>query len=228
MSLIILPTTKPVSGVADLVVGQKAFGGVYAGRMDIDGILYALFAGPTTSQSTAYNLKTSNTTDGVAATNTYDGWTINALLNDAAHPAIQYARGLTIEGYNDWYIPSRDELELAMRSLASYAFSRTATTRAATNPGDTAGDKSGVNRRSSPARAGYATDFKDLTAASLVPYTGSIYISCTEVTGSPANMWVQNATNVNFQRGEQRTGSGKTGLAGSGIWTTNVVRRMKV
>ena len=35
------------------------------------------------------------------------------------YPAAHWARALVINGYSDWYIPARDELELAWRNLKS-------------------------------------------------------------------------------------------------------------
>ena len=35
----------------------------------------------------------------------------------AQYPAAHWARALVINGYSDWYIPARDELELAWRNL---------------------------------------------------------------------------------------------------------------
>lgn len=50
-----------------------------------------------------------------------EGWlsTTAMYLGDtsAIYPAAHWARGLSINGYTDWYIPARDELELCWRNL---------------------------------------------------------------------------------------------------------------
>ncbi|MFO7628439.1 MAG: hypothetical protein R6W06_02775, partial [Prochlorococcaceae cyanobacterium] len=46
---------------------------------------------------------------------TYDGLANSNAANDASHPASQWARALTLGGYNDWYVPALYELEILYR-----------------------------------------------------------------------------------------------------------------
>lgn len=83
----------------------------------------------------------------------------------AMYPLAHWARGLTIGGYTDWYIPARDELELLPRTFAFiiwYAGSGARANAAIHNYtrngayGDVAGDAHGSNRNSAPPGTAYA------------------------------------------------------------------------
>lgn len=111
------------TGGGDILVPGTPFGGgYYAGRISIDGEIYALVVAPASvgGQTTSgLRWKTSNTgTSGTFSLN--DGW-VNTQSMVAAgislHPAAQFCKNLTIGGYNDWYLPSVNELEVAYRNL---------------------------------------------------------------------------------------------------------------
>jgi hypothetical protein len=38
-------------------------------------------------------------------------------MNNASHPAAQFCEGLTIGGFNDWYMPAKNELEVCYYNL---------------------------------------------------------------------------------------------------------------
>ena len=46
---------------------------------------------------------------------TFDGYANSEAAKDATHPANQWARGLSIGGYSDWYVPAELELEILFR-----------------------------------------------------------------------------------------------------------------
>lgn len=52
-----------------------------------------------------------------SATSVYNGAANSAALNSASYPAVQYCKGLTINGYTDWYLPARAELDIAYHNL---------------------------------------------------------------------------------------------------------------
>lgn len=63
-------------------------------------------------EATAMPTATQTLTEGWEATNA-----MLAAGTAAQYPAAHWARALVINGYSDWYIPARDELELAWRNL---------------------------------------------------------------------------------------------------------------
>lgn len=102
------------------VIGMEFGGGYYAGSFRIDDKVYALICSPAEGHSTTNLLwKTANTlTSGAISTN--DGWqnTLDMIAAGAAtHPAANFCRNLNINGYDDWYLPSIDELEMLYRAF---------------------------------------------------------------------------------------------------------------
>ena len=63
--------------------------------------------------------------DGLANTNA---------MAEAGSPLAQWARGLRIDGHDDWYLPSRDELELMYRNLKPTTQENDCTFRDGDNP----------------------------------------------------------------------------------------------
>ena len=102
--------------------GAPFGGGYYAGRINVGGQIYALVVAPKALGGEApgtLTWKTSQTTTA-GTTSTNDGWTnTNAMAaaGIANHPAGQFCRGLSIGGFNDWYLPAKDELEILYRNF---------------------------------------------------------------------------------------------------------------
>lgn len=104
------------------IPGTPFGGGYYAGRIRVGTQDYALVIAPKSLGGEApgqLRWKTSNTTTtGTSSVN--DGWANTqamAIAGLANHPAAQFCRSLTIGGYNDWYLPARDELEILYRNF---------------------------------------------------------------------------------------------------------------
>lgn len=99
--------------------GTPFGGGYYAGRIQVDGQVYALVVAPKAQggeSSTALQWRTINTpTSGTSSRNNGRANTNNML--NADHPAAQFCNSLSINGYDDWYLPARDELEILYRYL---------------------------------------------------------------------------------------------------------------
>ena len=113
--------------VAGLAIGDAYEGGFFAGYIShtSNGVAtHALIVAPaaTGATGTGYTLttmkqwKTSNTTTS-GTTSTFNGAVNSAAMNDANHPAAQFCEGLSIGGFTDWYMPARDELEIAYYNL---------------------------------------------------------------------------------------------------------------
>lgn len=97
-------------------IGAALEGGFYADRLQIDGQQYALIVAPkaegeTTGKWGEYGA------DVPGARNYNDGHANTIAMAEAGSALAQWALGLNIGGYADWYIPSRDELEILYRNL---------------------------------------------------------------------------------------------------------------
>jgi hypothetical protein len=92
-----------------LNIGDAYQGGYYSGKYSLGGTTYYLIVAPiATGQS---NKQFSiNTTSGTGGNNNEDGYTNSNNMNNSNFPAAQWARGLNIGGYTDWYMPSQNEL----------------------------------------------------------------------------------------------------------------------
>lgn len=107
--------------VADLpAIGAVFEGGYYAGLIShtANGVAtHALIISPKASGS-ALNLawKTANTSSA-GTTSVFDGWANSEAMNNTSHPAAQFCRGLSIAGYDDWYLPATQEWDILWRAF---------------------------------------------------------------------------------------------------------------
>ena len=91
--------------------GSPLGGGFFGGEIIINGERFALVVAPKAEgekMELQYKQKDRNTADGTHIEN--QGLVNSDLINDVNHPAAQFCRGLQIGGFDDWYLPSRDEL----------------------------------------------------------------------------------------------------------------------
>lgn len=152
-------------------IGQSYGGGFYAGNIVSGGVTYYLIVAPKSSGESAQFWKTSNDAGPSATITLNNGPAASASMNSAAYPAAQFCEGLTIGGYTDWYLPSRDELELIYRNLKpstaqNATASRTKSSYTYPEGDDVAGDTMGRNRNSSPAGSAYTTTVPARTSVS--------------------------------------------------------------
>lgn len=145
-------STNSITAVADATptIGSSYGGGYFGGQINDGGSIYDLIVAPRATGQyagggsggtpTGVVYKTSQSADVPSATfqNEVYGYGATTAGNDAAHPAFQFARSLSIGGFSDWYIPAKNELEILYYNL-----------KPNTTPNDTSG---GTNPNAVPAR----------------------------------------------------------------------------
>ncbi|MDD2742321.1 MAG: hypothetical protein PHV02_08610 [Rhodocyclaceae bacterium] len=156
-------------------------------------------------------LKNANDAFPAACQTLTEGWLATEAMkiagNSSVYPAAWWARGLSIGGKTDWYVPARDELELAWRNLkpttgANYTAANRPTGQSFSyanngSVGDTA-NTHGTNNNSSPVGAAYTSGSPAQTTvtsfqtggAEAFEYGAAYYWSCSEY--SATNAWLQN------------------------------------
>jgi hypothetical protein len=100
-------------------IGDPYGGGFFAGQISVNGdgvATHNLVIGPKASAEATRAWKTSNTST-TGTSSTIDGPANTNAMNDAAHPAALFCKGLTVGGFSDWYLPAKDELEIIYYNL---------------------------------------------------------------------------------------------------------------
>ena len=173
------------------VIGQVYGGGYYAGQISVNGdgiATHYLVVAPKAVGEGQFQWKTANTsTTGTGSV--INGPTNSANMNNASHPAAQFCESLSINGYGDWYMPAKNELEVLYYNL---------------KPGTQLNDTStGSNLNAIPSRpSNYTTGVPGQTGISLFQTGNSqafelqFYWASTEF--SSTNGWIQS-----FDTGQQ-------------------------
>ena len=152
-------------------------------------------------ENAAIAIKNSNTALPTACQTLTEGFAATKAMHSAdtstVYPAAHWARNLNINGFADWYIPARDELELCWRSLKPANNNNYVTADRATGAsfnyanngsyGDTA-NTHGLNNNSAPAGAAYTASVPGQTAATAFRTGGAeayefgsaVYVSSSE------------------------------------------------
>jgi hypothetical protein len=97
--------------------GTQFQGGFYAGRFRIGQNHFALVVSPRTAGDRAPGVWSSDYTKMSGTGSFSDGLANTRAMAEAKLELAQWALGLSIDGYADWYLPSRDELEICYRHL---------------------------------------------------------------------------------------------------------------
>ena len=155
------------------VPGTPYVGGYYAGQIVIDGKTYALVVSPKAEgqkSNVIWKKDWTKATPGTQSLN--DGFANSEAMNDDGHPAAQFCRGLTIGGFTDWYLPSRDELEVLYRNLKPTTYENYTSDSRLEDWGVEPGDYNGVdengnghNASSEPLGAAYSEEVPAQTIA---------------------------------------------------------------
>jgi hypothetical protein len=214
------------------VIGQAYGGGYYAGQIVQGGTTYYLIVAPKSSgQATNRMWDQFNSFNGPSASQTLNnGPAASASMNSSQYPAAFFCEGLTIGGYTDWYMPSRDELEVCYRNLKPGTSENSTSTRtksSITYPegNDVSGNTMGVNLNSNPTRSAYTSSVPSQTSVTLFQSGGteafntfidSVYWSSSDASESRA--WYQN-----FNAGNQGMNINK-----NNGFTVRAVRRIAV
>ena len=103
-------TATTVAAFGPTVLGQSYCGGFYLGTICAASTCYYLIVAPNATGCACCQWKTTNTsTSGTASL--VDGYSnTRPALANATHPAGNWTATRTINGFSDWYLPAKDEL----------------------------------------------------------------------------------------------------------------------
>lgn len=108
-----MPMTRggfdPSTPLGTFIEGGYFLGTIVDPDDGVGGLEYALIVAPFASgYSSSEQWKTTETPDAGADSAT-NGFANSEDINDSAHPAAFFCRGLSINGFTDWYLPALDE-----------------------------------------------------------------------------------------------------------------------
>ncbi|WGG48946.1 DUF1566 domain-containing protein [Rugamonas sp. DEMB1] len=173
---------SPEASQALPAIGAPFAGGYYAGQIRVGDTVYGLVVAGIAGQLRAAWNTTTRSVPG--AESLADGLANTQAMAAAGSELAQAALALTIDGFADWYVPARDELELVYRHFKP-------TTEANW-------DGEGANESSVPAGASYTEELPEQTAVELFrqgaaeALEAAWYWSSTQYAGFPYYAWSQN------------------------------------
>lgn len=191
--------------------GAAFEGGFYAGRIRIDDTDYALIVAPN-GDGDANNVEWNRSLKNVKGALSFcDGAANTKAMAKAGSHLAKWAIGLRIGGFDDWYLPSQDELEVCYRNL---------------KPGNGTNSlygRSGINLSAVPPTRPYTAGDPKQTKAKVFRTGGNQafvegwYWTSTQRAASSVYAWVQNFG-----------GGGQAGYLKSSLNRARAVRRIKI
>lgn len=164
-------------------VGQRVPGGYFAGINRIENHCYAIIASLKTTET---NLPVKCIESRTPNTHSVsDGFSNTLAMNNFEHPAARYCLNLDLDACNDFYLPSRDELELCYRNLKPVNYRNAV---CSTNPeySGNLGKVNGTNCNSIPVSVAYTettpaqTLVVSFMSGSSESFSSTSYVSSTE------------------------------------------------
>lgn len=215
------------SGV-DIPIGTFIGGGYFGGWINQGGTTYGIIVSPKAQGQALLAWSSTGSGEPAGTITLNNGPVASAALNSASYPAGQFCENLDINGFTDWYLPARDELEVVYRNLKPSTITNSTATRLKatyTYPegDDGSSDTMGLNRNAAMVGAPYAAGSPVQTTATLFRSGGA-----QEIGGAGFSTTVYSSSNFNsagawaigFGNGSQDA-VGKTGPA-----TVRAIRRM--
>jgi hypothetical protein len=191
-------------------IGAAFAGGFFSGLINVGADTYALIVAPKAAgeRTGAW----SGSKEPVPNAYSYcDGLANTSAMAEAGGDLAKWARELRIDGFDDWYVPSRDELELVYRNLKSTSCENCESFRDGDNPSSA---PVGYPYTSTTPGQTPVAAFQEGGAEALEP---AWYWSSTQYAASPSDAWVQI-----FGNGIQ--GNGRKSYEGR----ARAVRRLKI
>ncbi|MNE29288.1 hypothetical protein D3C80_1227630 [compost metagenome] len=165
------------------IAGTPFEGGFYVGRFQLDGAEYALIVSPKAQGELDEASWGKRRTDLAAARSCNDGLANTQAMAEAGSDLARWMLALDINGFTDWYLPSRDELELCYRHLKP------------TSQTNWAGFRDGDNPSSLPVGYPYTAESPEQTGAEAFREEGEQAFEPTwywaSTQSSPHYAWVQ-------------------------------------
>ena len=194
-------------------IGAPYGGGFIGGKINVSGTQYYLIVAPKASgENSSRTWGTSGVTTGL--TSVVNGPTNSASLASlgASYQAAVYCEGLTIGGYSDWYLPSKNELEVL------YYFLKPTTDANITSSGSNANAVS-----PEPISTNYTSGSPAKTSAGIGFRTGEMNAFAS------GGYWSSTDYNSNFAWGQSfLSGNQFNYLSKSNSYSVRAVRRIAV
>lgn len=167
------------------IIGTSMAGGFYAGRILIDGNPFAIIVAPKAKGEHKPAIWIPDYKGIPGAKSYFDGLTNTKAMAESGSKLAQWAIDLRIGGFDDWYLPAQDEIELAYRNLKP------------TTEKNWCYFRSGINLSAIEPTRPYTPDFPQQTEAELFKAGGSEsfdeawYWSSTQHVSDSGCAWVQ-------------------------------------